>query len=92
MLISFENLVRKLKDHYDTGRKKTLANFEFRKLKQKHNESLEVFVASRGMRHSVISPATIPLAPFSRRSRGTRFFLEVVAKRSGRMVSKIGGI
>ena len=42
--ITYEDMVQKLKEHFEGGRNKTLANFEFHKLVQKSDESFDAFV------------------------------------------------
>ena len=41
--LAFKDLVSKLNDHFKTGSNTTLANFEFRKLYQKENQSFDAF-------------------------------------------------
>ena len=43
--MTFDNMVATLKTHYDGGRNKTLANFEFHKLYQKNDESSDAFTS-----------------------------------------------
>ena len=42
--ITFDDMVKTLKTHYDGGRNKTLSNFEFHKLVQHQEESFDKFV------------------------------------------------
>ena len=42
--MTYEEMVKQLKEHFEGGRNKTLANFEFHKLLQKSDESLDAFV------------------------------------------------
>ena len=42
--ITYEDMVTQLKAHFDGGWNKTLINFEFHKISQKHGESLDAFV------------------------------------------------
>ena len=42
--ITYEEMVKQLKTHFEGGRNKTLANFEFHKLAQKSGESFDAFV------------------------------------------------
>ena len=41
--ISYDTMITTMKQHYDGGRNKTLANFEFRKLNRGNEESMEAF-------------------------------------------------
>ncbi len=41
--VSFDDMITALKKYYDGGRNKTLANFEFRKLAQKGDDSFDAF-------------------------------------------------
>ena len=41
--ITFTTMVQRLTAHYKPTRNRTLANFEFHKLKQKHDESYDIF-------------------------------------------------
>ena len=42
--LSFDDMVKKLKEHFDEGRNKTLSNFEFHKLSQRSEESYDAFI------------------------------------------------
>ena len=42
--ITFDNMVQKLKDHFDGGRNKTLSNFNFHNMTQSAEQSFDAFV------------------------------------------------
>ena len=42
--ILFKDVLKRLKTHFEAGRNKTLADFNFHKLRQKHGESIDAFV------------------------------------------------